>query len=171
MAKSSTPSTSRSSALWLCGCWRSVALALGGGGVGVFVNPSMAMAVSRRPIRPRVACSCRFVAGSAALKTATKDKLGGMEAVTLAENGEGQKRHRPFPPGGRGDRDLSRRLWLRAGAVGGLGANLVGRVDPATADHSLTGIDHRRLPRCDAIFGGFETDRHCRTITPAARRA
>lgn len=44
----------------------------------------------------RVACSCRFVAGRS-LEDCEKDKLGGMELVTLADNVEAKSVTARFP--------------------------------------------------------------------------
>lgn len=44
----------------------------------------------------RVACSCRFVAGRP-LDDCAKDKLAGMEAVTLVEDGEAKSVTARFP--------------------------------------------------------------------------
>nr|WP_298931652.1 hypothetical protein [uncultured Erythrobacter sp.] len=44
----------------------------------------------------RVACSCRFVAGRT-LEDCEKDKLGGMELVTLSDDAEGKSVTARFP--------------------------------------------------------------------------
>lgn len=44
----------------------------------------------------RVACSCRFVAGRS-LEDCEKDKLGGMELVTLADDAEAKSVTARFP--------------------------------------------------------------------------
>lgn len=44
----------------------------------------------------RVACSCRFVSGRS-LEDCEKDKLGGMELVTLSENAEAKSVTARFP--------------------------------------------------------------------------
>ncbi|MBV7265650.1 hypothetical protein [Erythrobacter ani] len=44
----------------------------------------------------RVACSCRFVAGRS-LEDCEKDKLGGMELVTLSDDAEAQSVTARFP--------------------------------------------------------------------------
>jgi len=94
MAKSSTPSTSRRPryGLWLLAI---VALALGGV-AWAFREPIDGYGSIASAYSARVACSCRFVAGRS-LEDCTKDKLGGMEAVTLAENGEAKSVTARFP--------------------------------------------------------------------------
>ncbi|WP_379923071.1 hypothetical protein [Erythrobacter sp. R86502] len=94
MANSSTRGTARRShwGLWL--------LAIAALGVG------LAAWAFREPIRgyggiaaaysARVGCSCRFVAGRT-LKDCAKDKLAGMEAVTLRDDPEAQSVTARFP--------------------------------------------------------------------------
>ncbi len=72
----------------------------------VLLAAAVAAWIYREPVRgyadvatsysARVACSCRFVAGRS-LDDCEKDKLGGMELVTLSDNAERQSVTARFP--------------------------------------------------------------------------
>jgi len=94
MAKSPT-SAGRPRARW--GMWLLAVIALGIGGAALAFRTeingygSIASAYSAR-----VACSCRYVAGRP-LEDCAKDKLAGMEAVTLVEDEEAKSVTARFP--------------------------------------------------------------------------
>jgi len=58
--------------------------------------PAQGYAKAATSYSARVACSCRFVAGRS-LKDCNKDKLGGMELVTLVEDVESNSVTARFP--------------------------------------------------------------------------
>jgi hypothetical protein len=95
MAKSPAPARTRTRRRW--GLWVLAIIALGVSGAAVAFRTqidgygSIASAYSAR-----VACSCRFVAGRP-LDDCTKDKLAGMEAVTLVEDVETKSVTARFP--------------------------------------------------------------------------
>jgi hypothetical protein len=83
MAKSPSPS-SRSRPRY--GLWLLALIALGlGGAAWAFREPINGYGSIASAYSARVGCSCRFVAGRS-LDDCTKDKLAGMEAVTLVED-------------------------------------------------------------------------------------
>ena len=95
MAKSPAPARRRARSRW--GLWALAIIALVVG-VGAFAfrseidgYGSVSAAYSAR-----VACSCRYVAGRP-LEDCKKDKLAGMEAVTLVEDGESKSVTARFP--------------------------------------------------------------------------
>jgi hypothetical protein len=97
MAKSPAPAragrrTRRRWGLWVLA---TIALVIGGGALAfreqIHGYGSVASAYSAR-----VACSCRYVAGRP-LEDCKKDKLAGMEAVTLVEDGETKSVTARFP--------------------------------------------------------------------------
>ncbi len=94
MAKSSTPSSSRRPryGLWLLAL---IALAVGGTAFAFRAEISGYGSIGSA-YAARVGCSCRFVAGRS-LEDCAKDKLPGMEAVTLVEDGETKSVTARFP--------------------------------------------------------------------------
>lgn len=83
MAKSSAAST-RTRPRY--GLWMLAVLALAiGGAAWAFREPIDGYGTTASAYSARVACSCRFVAGRS-LEDCGKDKLAGMEAVTLVED-------------------------------------------------------------------------------------
>lgn len=58
--------------------------------------PAQGYATASTAYMARVACSCRFVAGRS-LEDCAKDKLDGMELVTLVDNAEQQSVTARFP--------------------------------------------------------------------------
>lgn len=94
MAKSPSASQRRGPrwGLWLLAL---IALALGGA-AWAFRAPIKGYGSIASAYSARVACSCRFVAGRS-LEDCAKDKLAGMEAVTLRENVEAQSVTARFP--------------------------------------------------------------------------
>lgn len=95
MAKSPAPARTAPRTRW--GLWVLAIIALGVGGAALAFRTeingygSIASAYSAR-----VACSCRFVAGRS-LEDCRKDKLAGMEAVTLVEDVETKSVTARFP--------------------------------------------------------------------------
>jgi hypothetical protein len=74
-----------------------VLLVAGAGGVAfAYREPIEGYASVGTAYAARVACSCRFVAGRP-LDDCEKDKLAGMELVTLAEDAEAQSVTARFP--------------------------------------------------------------------------
>ena len=68
------------------GLWLLAIIALGlGGAAWAFRAPINGYGTTAAAYSARVACSCRFVAGRS-LDDCGKDKLAGMEAVTLVED-------------------------------------------------------------------------------------
>ena len=61
-----------------------------------FWGPLNGYAIAGTSYGARVACSCRFVAGRS-LEDCAKDKLAGMEAVTLRDNPEAKSVTARFP--------------------------------------------------------------------------
>lgn len=94
MAKSPNPTTGRrrSVVLWLLAI---VALAVGGA-AWAFREPIHGYGSTAAAYSARVGCSCRFVAGRS-LEDCAKDKLAGMEAVTLRDNAEAKSVTARFP--------------------------------------------------------------------------
>jgi hypothetical protein len=94
MAKSSSPSASRRPryGLWLLAI---TALAVGGA-AWAFREPIDGYGRIASAYSARVACSCRFVAGRS-IGDCAKDKLAGMEAVTLVEDIETKSVTARFP--------------------------------------------------------------------------
>ena len=94
MAKSPT-SAGRPRARWGMGLLALIALGVGGAAMAFRTEirgyGSIASAYSAR-----VACSCRYVAGRP-LEDCAKDKLAGMEAVTLVEDEEARSVTARFP--------------------------------------------------------------------------
>ena len=94
MAKSSTRTASRSSGRgWL------VLLVLVGALLAAgwyFREPAQGYVQTATAYSARVACSCRFVAGRN-LEDCEKDKLAGMELVTLVEDVDAQSVTARFP--------------------------------------------------------------------------
>ncbi|NJO13846.1 MAG: hypothetical protein HC870_01075 [Rhizobiales bacterium] len=72
-----------------------IALALGGA-VWAFRAPITGYGTTASAYSARVACSCRYVAGRS-LEDCGKDKLAGMEAVTLVEDVEAKSVTARFP--------------------------------------------------------------------------
>ena len=94
MAKSSTPRTSGRPRY---GLWLLALIALGAGGaVWAFREPIDGYGTIGSAYAARVACSCRFVAGRS-LEDCAKDKLPGMEAVTLRDDPEAKSVTARFP--------------------------------------------------------------------------
>jgi hypothetical protein len=99
MAKSSTRSVSgalsRNRPRY--GLWLLALIALGlGGAAWAFREPIGGYGSIASAYSARVACSCRFVAGRS-LDDCAKDKLAGMEAVTLRDNTETKSVTARFP--------------------------------------------------------------------------
>ena len=94
MAKSNSPASSRRPRY---GLWFLALVALGtGGAVWAFREPIGGYGAIGSAYAARVACSCRFVAGRS-LADCAKDKLPGMEAVTLADDPEAKSVTARFP--------------------------------------------------------------------------
>ena len=94
MAKSPSPSSRRRPryGLWLLAV---VALVLGGA-AWAFREPINGYGSIASAYSARVACSCRFVGGRS-LEDCSKDRLAGMEAVTLVEDTEAKSVTARFP--------------------------------------------------------------------------
>jgi len=93
MAKSPVQSGRRSR--W--GLWVLAILALViGGAAWAFREPIQGYGTIASAYSARVACSCRYVAGRP-LSDCAKDKLAGMEAVTLVEDDEAKSVTARFP--------------------------------------------------------------------------
>ncbi|MDP5103834.1 MAG: hypothetical protein NWP98_07905 [Erythrobacter sp.] len=94
MAKSSStsPKTRPRYGLWLLAL---IALSLGGA-AWAFREPINGYGSIASAYSARVACSCRFVAGRS-LDDCAKDKLAGMEAVTLVEDADAKSVTARFP--------------------------------------------------------------------------
>lgn len=86
------PATGRRWGLWLLAI---IALAVGGA-AWAFREPINGYGSTAAAYSARVACSCRFVAGRS-LDDCAKDKLAGMEAVTLRDNPEAKSVTARFP--------------------------------------------------------------------------
>ena len=67
-----------------------------GGAAWAFREPINGYGSIASAYSARVACSCRFVAGRS-LDDCAKDKVAGMEAVTLAENADAKSVTARFP--------------------------------------------------------------------------
>lgn len=94
MAKS--PSRTRSGGARF-GLWALALIVLAlGGAAWAFREPINGYGSIASAYSARVACSCRFVAGRS-LDDCTKDKLAGMEAVTLVEDVEAKSVTARFP--------------------------------------------------------------------------
>ncbi len=79
------------------GLWLLALIALGlGGAAWAFREPINGYGSIASAYSARVGCSCRFVAGRS-LDDCTKDKLAGMEAVTLVEDVETKSVTARFP--------------------------------------------------------------------------
>lgn len=79
------------------GLWLLALVAIGlGGAAWAFREPIGGYGGIASAYSARVACSCRFVAGRS-LEDCGKDKLGGMEAVTLVEDVEARSVTARFP--------------------------------------------------------------------------
>jgi hypothetical protein len=79
------------------GLWLLAIIALGvGGAAWAFREPINGYGSIASAYSARVACSCRFVAGRS-LEDCRKDKLAGMEAVTLRDNPEAKSVTARFP--------------------------------------------------------------------------
>ena len=98
MAKSpSTSSGNRHRSGPRYGLWLLALLALGlGGAAWAFREPITGYGSIASAYSARVGCSCRFVAGRS-LDDCAKDKLAGMEAVTLVEDAEAKSVTARFP--------------------------------------------------------------------------
>jgi hypothetical protein len=95
MAKSPTPAGRRPRSRW--GLWVLTILVLGiGGAAWAFREPIRGYGTIASAYSARVACSCRYVAGRP-LKDCAKDKLAGMEAVTLVDDDEAKSVTARFP--------------------------------------------------------------------------
>lgn len=95
MAKSPARTSARRARRW--GLWLLAIVAIGlGGMVWAFREPIDGYGSIASAYSARVACSCRFVAGRS-LEDCTKDKLAGMEAVTLVEDAETRSVTARFP--------------------------------------------------------------------------
>lgn len=96
MAKSPTPMASgRGAPRWWLWALAIIALAVGGAAFA-FREPIHGYGSIASAYSARVACSCRYVAGRS-LKDCAKDKLAGMEAVTLRDDDETQSVTARFP--------------------------------------------------------------------------
>lgn len=79
------------------GLWLLALIALGlGGAAWAFREPISGYGSIASAYSARVACSCRFVAGRS-LEDCAKDKLAGMEAVTLVDDPEAKSVTARFP--------------------------------------------------------------------------
>ncbi len=79
------------------GLWLLALIALGLGGAALaFRAPIDGYGTTAAAYSARVACSCRFVAGRS-LEDCGKDRLAGMEAVTLVEDVEAKSVTARFP--------------------------------------------------------------------------
>ena len=95
MAKSPAASPTRPRVRW--GLWLLAIIAVGAGGTAwAFREPINGYGSIASAYSARVACSCRFVAGRS-LEDCAKDKLAGMEAVTLRDNPEAKSVTARFP--------------------------------------------------------------------------
>lgn len=94
MAKSSAPASSRRPRY---GLWLLALIALVAGGTAwAFREPIGGYGAIGSAYAARVGCSCRFVAGRS-LEDCAKDKLPGMEAVTLVDDPEARSVTARFP--------------------------------------------------------------------------
>jgi len=94
MAKS--PQSARSFFLRASGWVAIAAIVLVGAGVVAFRDEAKGYARVSAAYSARVACSCRYL-GERSLKDCEKDKLDGMEWVTLAEDEEARTITARFP--------------------------------------------------------------------------
>ncbi|MFM7378351.1 MAG: hypothetical protein ACKO1O_09535 [Erythrobacter sp.] len=95
MAKSPASAGRRARSRW--GLWALAIIALVVGGAALAFRAEIAgYGNVSAAYSARVACSCRFVAGRP-LEDCKKDKLAGMEAVTLVEDGESKSVTARFP--------------------------------------------------------------------------
>ncbi len=94
MAKSPSPATRRRPryGLWLL----AIIALIAGGAAWAFREPINGYGGVASAYSARVACSCRYVAGRS-LEDCGKDKLSGMEAVTLVEDAETRSITARFP--------------------------------------------------------------------------
>ena len=96
MAKSRTRSAARSTHSrrwpWLAAILVAAILAVG----WTYRAPAQGYADTASAYMARVGCSCRFVAGRS-IDDCAKDKLGGMELVTLSEDVEAKSVTARFP--------------------------------------------------------------------------
>jgi hypothetical protein len=97
MAKSHQFRSSSRSRIASIGMWLVVLIALATAGAAwAFREPIRGYAEVSTAYSARVACSCRFVAGRS-LADCTKDKLAGMELVTLVEDTSARSVTARFP--------------------------------------------------------------------------
>ncbi|MBU2588514.1 MAG: hypothetical protein KJ872_10410 [Alphaproteobacteria bacterium] len=98
MAKSPSPTRKRGARFGLrAGVWLLVLIVAAlGAAVWAFREPINGYGSIASAYSARVACSCRFVAGRS-LDDCTKDKLAGMEAVTLSDDPATQSVTARFP--------------------------------------------------------------------------
>lgn len=95
MAKSSSPTATRRPVRW--GLWLlAIIAAVLGGAAWAFREPIQGYGSIASAYSARVACSCRYVAGRS-LDDCAKDKLAGMEVVTLVEDDETKSVTARFP--------------------------------------------------------------------------
>ena len=95
MAKSPVPTGRRPRSRW--GLWVLAILVLAiAGAATAFRKEINGYGTIASAYSARVACSCRYVAGRP-LKDCAKDKLAGMEAVTLVEDDEAKSVTARFP--------------------------------------------------------------------------
>ena len=95
MAKSSTSTAPRRRTRW--GLWLLAIIAVViGGAAWAFREPIKGYGSIASAYSARVGCSCRFVAGRS-LKDCAKDKLAGMEVVTLRDDLEARSVTARFP--------------------------------------------------------------------------
>lgn len=95
MAKSPVPTGRRPRSRW--GLWVLAILVLAiAGAATTFRKEINGYGTIASAYSARVACSCRYVAGRP-LKDCAKDKLAGMEAVTLVEDDEAKSVTARFP--------------------------------------------------------------------------
>jgi hypothetical protein len=98
MAKTPNPASgSSSSRRQRYGLWLLALIALAAGGAAwAFREPINGYGSIASAYSARVACSCRFVAGRS-LDDCAKDKLSGMEAVTLVDDPQAKSVTARFP--------------------------------------------------------------------------
>lgn len=95
MAKSPAPARSGPRKRW--GLWVLAIIALAVGGAAfAFREPITGYGSIASAYSARVGCSCRYVAGRS-LEDCRKDKLAGMEAVTLVDDDETKSVTARFP--------------------------------------------------------------------------
>lgn len=97
MAKSSPRTSGRAPAGRRWGLWLLAIIALAvGGAAWAFREPIHGYGSTAAAYSARVGCSCRYVAGRS-LKDCAKDKLGGMELVTLRDDDDARSVTARFP--------------------------------------------------------------------------